>query len=292
VGVLLVRWRLTGSADAADKLFASIERNIPNPTNEALWAAPGTMVGALHMRKFTGAARWRALYLENVEQLWRTWLPSEYANCNLWTQDLDGHFVQHLGAGHGFAGNAYALLRGAEFLSPERRELLYDRCVQTLRATQVVEGDAANWPQSVGPARPGRTQMLVQWCHGSPGIVTSLSDFPVGRSSEMDRMLMQAGNLVWQAGPLEKGPGLCHGSAGNGYAFLKLYERTGDPVWLARSRAFAMHAIDQSERARQQYSRRRYSLWTGDPGLAVYLWHCTSGKGGLPVLDVLDVPDD
>lgn len=292
VGVLLVRWRLTGSADAADKLFASIERNIPNPTNEALWAAPGTMVGALHMRKCTGAARWRALYLENVEQLWRTWLPSEYANCNLWTQDLYGHIVQHLGAGHGFAGNAYALLRGAELLSAERRELLYDRCVQTLRATQVVEGDAANWPPSVGPARPGRTKMLVQWCHGSPGMMTGLSDFPVGRSSEMDRMLVQAGNLVWQAGPLEKGPGLCHGSAGNGYAFLKLYERTGDPGWLARSRAFAMHAIDQSERARQKYSRRRYSLWTGDPGLAVYLWHCTSGKGGLPVLDVLDVPDD
>ena len=291
-GILLVRWRLTGSADAADALYASIERNIPNPTNEALWAAPGTMVGALHMLKWTGDERWRQLYLRNVEHLWETWLPSEHAACDLWTQDLYGRIVQLIGAGHGFAGNAYALLRGAHLLSEERRETLYDRCVQTLRATQVVEGDTANWPQSVGAPRPGRTHQLVQWCHGSPGMVTGLADFPAGRSAEMDRMLVQAGNLVWQAGPIAKGPGICHGTAGNGYAFLKLYRRTGDTAWLDRARAFAMHAIDQSERAKEKYGRRRYSLWTGDPGLAVYLWHCMSGKGGMPALDVVDVADD
>ena len=104
----------------------------------------------------------------------------------------------------------------------------------------------------------------------------------------MDRMLVQAGNLIWKAGPLNKGPGVCHGTAGNGYAFLKLHMRTGDQRWLTRARAFAMHAIAQSEQARQQHGRRRYSLWTGDPGLAVYLWHCVTGSGGLPAFDVLD----
>lgn len=101
-------------------------------------------------------------------------------------------------------------------------------------------------------------------------------------------MLVKAGQAIWQAGPLAKGPGVCHGTAGNGYAFLKLYQRTGDPGWLARARSFAMHAISQSEQAQQAHRRRRYSLWTGDPGLAVYLWHCLTGSGGLPVLDVLD----
>ena len=79
----------------------------------------------------------------------------------------------------------------------------------------------------------------------------------------MDEMLVKAGNLVWRAGPLAKGPGICHGTAGNGYAFLKLHQRTSDPVWLARAQAFAMHAITQSERARQQHGRGRYSYGPG-----------------------------
>jgi hypothetical protein len=288
VGILLIQWLLTRSPVAADRVYEAIARNITNPTNEALWAAPGTMVGALHMLGWTGEGRWRELYLENVEQLWRTWLPSVKSDCYLWTQDLYGSIVQLLGAGHGFAGNAYALLRGTALLPAKRREALYDRCVKTLRATAVVEGDCANWPQSIGAPRPGRTHMLVQWCHGAPGIVTGLADFPAERSADMDEMLVKAGNLVWRAGPLAKGPGICHGTAGNGYAFLKLHQRTGDPVWLARAQAFAMHAIGQSERSRQQHGRRRYSLWTGEPGLAVYLWHCLTGSGGLPAFDILD----
>jgi len=288
VGILLVQWRLTGSREAADRLHEAITRNIPNPTNEALWAAPGTMLGALHMLAWTQEAHWRDLYLANVEQLWRTWLPSAEARCHLWTQDLYGSIVQYLGSGHGFAGNAYALLRGAPLLPEERREALYDRCVETIRATAMVEGDAANWRPAIEPPGSTRTKILVQWCHGAPGIVTGLADFPAGRSADMDELLLMAGRTTWNAGPLTKGPGLCHGTAGNGYAFLKLHQRTGDRVWLDRARAFAMHAIAQCERAREEYGRRRHSLWTGDPGLAIYLWHCLQGAGGMPVLDFLD----
>jgi hypothetical protein len=60
-GVLLLAWRMTGDAALADRLHESIARNIPNPTNEALWAAPGTMVAAWHMGEWTGEARWRDL---------------------------------------------------------------------------------------------------------------------------------------------------------------------------------------------------------------------------------------
>jgi len=288
VGILLIQWRLTGSREVAERVYEAIARNIPNPTNEALWAAPGTMVGALHMLGWTGDARWRELYLENVEQLWRTWLPTKGERCHLWTQDLYGRVERLLGAGHGFGGNAYALLRGAALLPMDRCEALYDRCVESLRATAIFENDGANWPPVAEAPSAGHTKILLQWCHGAPGIVTGLAGFPAKRSADMDDMLVKAGNAVWNAGPLVKGPGVCHGTAGNGYAFLKLHQRTGDPIWLARARSFAMHAIAQSEQARQQHGRRRYSLWTGDPGVAVYLWHCVIGSGGLPALDVLD----
>jgi hypothetical protein len=54
---------------------------------------------------------------------------------------------------------------------------------------------------------------------------------------------------VWRAGPLTKGPSLCHGTAGNGFAFLSLYQRSGDALWLSQARRFAMHAIEQLRRA-------------------------------------------
>jgi lantibiotic modifying enzyme len=287
VGILLVLWRLTGSSQAADRLYESVKSNIPNPTNEALWAAPGTMVAAWHLWEATGDDRWRELFLENVEQLWQTWRFNAQAQCHVWTQDMYGKVVQYLGAGHGFAGNSYALLRGASLLDAGRREVLYDRCVATLRATARVEGDAMNWPPGLYAPRPDGPSMLMQWCHGAPGIVTALADFPPRLSPDMDAMLIAAGHAVWKAGPLVKGHGLCHGTAGNGYAFLKLYQRTGDLVWLERARSFAVHSIAQCEQMRQQHGRGRYTLWTGDPGLAVYLWHCLDGRAGLPALDIL-----
>lgn len=287
VGVLLVLWRLTGSREAAERLHAAVRSNIGNPTNEALWAAPGTMVAAWHLWEATGEQHWRDLFLENVEQLWRTWVFDAKAQCHLWTQDLYGDIVQYLGAAHGFAGNVYPLLKGAALLGEDRREALYDRCVATLRASAKCEGGEVNWPAGLWAPRPG-APMLMQWCHGAPGVVTALADFPVHRSPEMDAMLIGAGHAIWRAGPLAKGHGLCHGTAGNGYAFLKLHRRSGDPQWLERARAFAMHAIEQRDRMRRHYGQGRYTLWTGDPGLAVYLWHCLDGTAALPALDILN----
>jgi len=287
VGVLLVHWRLLGDSGTADKLERLIRANIPNPTNEALWAAPGTMIGALHMLGWTGEERWRQLFLDNVEQMWSTWHRSRHARCHLWTQDLYGSICQLLGAGHGFVGNVYPLLRGATHLPDDRRSELHARCLEALLATATREDGCANWPQGIGPPRPGRTHMLVQWCHGAPGVVTSLADFPVGLSAEMDSLLLEAGETVWRAGPLAKGYGLCHGTAGNGYAFLKLYRRTGDDRWLERARAFAMHAMAQYEQRYADFGGGRYSLWTGDAGLAIYLWHCLTGDGSFPSLDIL-----
>ncbi len=117
----------------------------------------------------------------------------------------------------------------------------------------------------------------MQWCHGAPGIVATLGDM-------LDEELAVAGaELTWRAGPLRKGASLCHGTAGNGYAFLALLERTGDERWLTRARAFAMHAAGQVEHSRSEYGRGRHTLWTGDLGTALYLADCVDGEGQLPL---------
>jgi hypothetical protein len=125
--------------------------------------------------------------------------------------------------------------------------------------------------------------MLMQYCHGAPGFVICLADMP---GDALNDVLTAAGEAVWAAGPLNKGANLCHGTGGNGYAFLKLYQRTDDIVWLQRAQAFAMHGIAQTEADAQQYGQRRYSLWTGDPGFAIYLWDCLRGRAEFPTLDV------
>ena len=130
---------------------------------------------------------------------------------------------------------------------------------------------------------------FLQHCNGAPGFITTLAATPSGEDAGLDTLLLQAGELIWHAGPPVKFPSLCHGAAGSGYAFLKLHARTGDERWLDRARRFAMHAIDQAEAWRAQYGQRKYSLWTGDLGLAVYLADCIDcidGVGRVPLLDV------
>jgi len=64
--------------------------------------------------------------------------------------------------------------------------------------------------------------------------------------------------------------------------------RTGDEKWLHRARRFAMHAIHQNELALKKYEgQRKYSLWTGDLGLAIYLWNCIKATANFPIVDVL-----
>jgi hypothetical protein len=115
--------------------------------------------------------------------------------------------------------------------------------------------------------------------------VTTFADAPF-TSPELEALLIEGGNFTWAAGPLAKGSNLCHGTGGNGYAFLKLYRRTKDTIWLDRARAFAMTAIVQCHESRAEVGRGRYTLWTGDTGLACYLWDCLGGEPRFPTVDV------
>ena len=100
-------------------------------------------------------------------------------------------------------------------------------------------------------------------------------------------MLDTVKRACWRAGPHgdDKGPSICHGTAGNGYALLAVFERTGDERWLDRARRFAVHALDQARREREQRGRGRHSLWTGDLGVALYAADCLDARAAYPVLD-------
>src|SRR5262249_55738718 len=119
----------------------------------------------------------------------------------------------------------------------------------------------------------------------APGMVTAFADAPF-TSPEFEELLREGGKFVWAAGPLAKGSNLCHGTGGNGYAFLKLYRRTKDAMWLERAPPLAMTPVAPYREARAGVGRGRYSLWTGDIGLAVYLWDCVTAEPQFPTIDV------
>ena len=282
-GILLLQYRFATDRAAAnavaDRIAAEIVANANHPALELLWGSPSTMHVALTMHEWTGDARWAELYRADAEALLRAYHPAEHAPCRIWTQDLYGKICHFIGAGHGFAGNASALIRGRALLA-DTTDPWQDAIVETAHATAMRDGALANWAPQLEATAP--TRMLVQWCHGAPGMVTSLAALPDPR---LDELLIAAGEMTWVAGPLTKGVGLCHGTDGNGYVLLKLFERTGNAMWLDRARAFAMHSIMQSEREAEKHGQRRYSLWTGDAGLACFLWSCIAGDAAMPNFD-------
>jgi hypothetical protein len=273
-GIRLTLQRLSPTGENADRLHELIAANAHDERCEVTWGSPGTMLAAAAMHDLTGEARWLDLWRESAAWLRDSWDPQT----GLWTQRINGKADQLIGPAHGFAGCVLALSRDAD-------DDLHARAADMVRRYAVVEDGLANWPPAASSngLRDGRAQRIrVQWCHGAPGVVASLAALAPG-NDEHSRLLLAGGELIWRAGPLAKGAGLCHGTAGNGYAFLALFERTGDELWLERARAFAMHAIAQVAHARAEFGRGHYTLWTGDPGAALYLADCLTGGGTLPL---------
>jgi Lanthionine synthetase C-like protein len=252
VGIRLVLQRHAPSTANLEQLAQLITENERDERRELMWGSPGTIL----------AGRELGIDVTASEE----WLRGQRDEDGLWTQQLYGRERRFLGPAHGFVGCVLALGDLPDVAG-------------TLRQHAVVEGGLANWPTTAGAPldETGDGLIRVQWCHGAPGIVATVAQL-------LDEELAFAGGeLTWHAGPLRKGANLCHGTAGNGYAFLALHRRTGDERWLERARVFAMHAIAQVERARTEHGRGRYSLWTGDVGTALYLADCVDGDGSPPL---------
>lgn len=282
-GILLLAWTMEPSEALARELHDVIEANLAHPSLGFAWGAPGSMLAAHFMSERTGDARWEALYRRIFEELWRSWEYDEDVGCHLWTQDLYGIREERVGGLHGLVGTLACMLRGHDLVPADRREDLVRRTRQAMRATAVREGPYANWPLAVEKAgRPG--VLWLQHCSGAPGIVNCLASLPP--EPEIDALFRAAGELIWRAGPQVKLPSLCHGVSGSGYAFLKLFARTGDETWLSRARRFAMHGIGQAELGVAEHGQRKFSLWTGDLGLATFLGDCIRANDRFPTLDV------
>lgn len=242
---------LVATGTEGERLRELVRANERNPAWD-LWGSPGTILAA------------RAAGLDDEAERSAEILADEWERhgWGLLEHELAGRRYELLGPAHGLAGVVHAL-RG--YLDDDE---LRRRVEPVFREHAVWADGAVNWPPG-----PGHPLDRVQWCHGAPGIVSTIGDLMP------EDLLLGGAETTWRYGPLDKGPGLCHGTAGNGYALLKTYAVTGDEIWLERAHAFGDAALAQLQ--------DRYSLMTGDIGAALFAQGCLDVDPRFPIMDVL-----
>lgn len=285
IPILMQKYKLLKDRQVADDIFKLVELNNVQPIRELMWGTAGTMLCANFMHSWTKEPRWKDIFLLQANRMLEEWESIEGVG-HLWTPDLYGSKRKYMGPVHGFAGNIIPLIEGKDLLGDEAYQAIALKVMSTVVNTAYSDEKYANWPAVFDASPDAVPPRLLQHCHGAAGMITALSKMPVGINEDFDRILEKGGELVWHAGPLKKGANLCHGTAGNGYAFLKLYERTGDRLWIDRAQAFAMNCIDQYQLSKEVFHQGRYTLWTGDLGTAFFLWDCITEKANFPTIDI------
>lgn len=288
IGILVPRLLAEPDNKAvAEYLLRCMEETIDLPLYEITSGQSGMMHAALALYRKTNDICWKNIFVKGAKSLMENWKEDIETGEWHWQSQVFGPKRHYYGACHGISGNANILLQGADLLSKSCSEVIIERTISTLNISVKSEANLTNWTLCT---KPNIDKLLVQWCHGAAGIVTAMARTPKSKSSNsalLENLLEKTGELVWQAGPLVKGANICHGTSGNGYAFLYLYKRSGDSVWLERARKFAMHAIEQCQKDSLRYGQGRYTLWTGDVGLAIYLYHCLYPDDvAIPGLDI------
>jgi len=183
----------------------------------------------------------------------------------------------YLGAAHGVVGILTMLFKCWPLLASEGQELV----AATLRKLLSSRFRSGNIPI----VRNERGDEHVHWCHGAsglPGLLCAAMDACGDENGILREAALQAGSVVWERGVVLKGHGLCHGIAGNGYAFLSLYRLTGDANQLQRAHGFAALLGDpavQAAIAKQPDEQRKMpgvpdsprSLMEGSAGVLCFL---------------------
>jgi len=147
------------------------------------------------------------------------------------------HGKVYYGGAHGTSGILLALKRLQVFSSDSfLQDLVYYASLPS-----------GNFKSSAGSSR----DELVQWCHGATGFVPLLlayakdQNIPSTTSTDYEQRAVAALNVIWERGLLHKGCGVCHGVAGNGYAFLSMYLHCGQAEYLTRALHFASFIVAQ-----------------------------------------------
>ena len=207
---------------------------------------------------------------------------------------------RYLGAAHGACGIVTTLLQCSEefgdavfqsvltrrvHADATRQKAALDETLSRLLASSFADG---NLPSSES-SKAGNA--LVQWCHGAPGLVVLLAQRLSYMSAATDsgeasgvmsraflaHRIRVASECVWRRGLTKKGPGLCHGASGNGYALLVAARavKPVDPVagrlLEARAKRFALWVSENAIELASKHADNPGSLFEGLAGAVAFV---------------------
>jgi len=256
--------------------------------DELLFGRAGYLYALLWTRQYCGpsAADFDAPLRETAERLVATGQVRADRAYRDWPLMWHCFDEPYIGAAHGVVGILAMLFQCYPLLSPKSKQLV-SRTLDRLLAARFKSG---NLPIILGERRDEH----VHWCHGAPGLpgLVAAAEAALGGAAggALREAALRAGDVVWERGAVLKGHGLCHGLAGNGYAFLSLYRLTGDEAQLQRAWAFAalLGNVEYQDAIRRQPDPQRSvpgvpdspcSLMEGSAGVVCFLLDAASPRG-------------
>jgi lantibiotic biosynthesis protein len=173
-----------------------------------------------------------------------------------------------LGMSHGMAGILAFLANARPGLAPPHAETA--RAIMQGSAPWMIAQQHApphhysRFPGYAAPPRPPQPASF-GWCSGDPGVILSLvaAARSVGDARTEAEVLGLARSAARVPGDQTLDPGLCHGAAGVGHIFNRLYQATRDEVFLGAARAWFGQALD-FRRSRTDEGVVGYVAWTQD----------------------------
>ena len=179
------------------------------------------------------------------------------------------HDKEYIGAAHGVSGILFVLLAARAYIS---EEMLISHIKPTLDYLVSLQYPSGNFPSSISGSSAPTNDKLLHWCHGAPGVIHLLLRAHKIWPHNEDSYLLRAnrcGEAIWKRGLLKKGYGICHGIAGNTYAFLGFWKATNKAKYLYQAAVFAEWSFEYSKRG-CRVPDRPLSLYEGIAG-AIYL---------------------
>ncbi|KFV50828.1 LanC-like 1, partial [Tyto alba] len=170
----------------------------------------------------------------------------------------------YVGAAHGLAGIYYYLMQPGLGVSQVKLHNTVKPSVDYLCQLKFPSG---NYPPCIDDTR----DLLVHWCHGAPGVIYMLVQaYKVFGEQQYLNDALQCAEVIWQHGLLKKGYGLCHGTAGNAYGFLALYNLTQNMKYLYRACKFAEWCLSYGQHGCRTPDTP-FSLFEGMAGTIYFL---------------------
>uniref|UniRef100_A0A1I8JUV1 LanC-like protein 3 homolog n=1 Tax=Anopheles funestus TaxID=62324 RepID=A0A1I8JUV1_ANOFN len=198
------------------------------------------------------------------------------------------HDKTYLGAAHGICAILHALLESPWFDRDSNGQFFVS--TSELKDIKNTIDYILTLQSSDGhfPTRHDSNRMLVHWCHGCAGAIYLFAKaFLTFKEEKYLQCCRRCSDAIWHQGLLRKGPGICHGVAGNGYAFLLMYRLTGEKCYLYRAAKFADFLNSPLFTEHLLAPDRPYSLYEGLAGTVCFLVDLLHPmKSSFPFMDV------